>query len=117
MRSYLFQEGVGEGLYSELEGPEVGRLIQTLHLLRHERLMDWLTLGIGSIHCGAQSARGSAIAPLDEDGRRCRRGHRGQAIRTIGTDRIQELKENALDIGPILLRHLISVARRAATLV
>ena len=54
LRSYLFQEGVGESLNPELEGSEVGRLIQALHLLRHERLMDRLTLGIRSIHCGAQ---------------------------------------------------------------
>lgn len=62
MRSYLFQEGVGEGLYTEFERTEVGRLVQALHLLGHERLVNWLALGIGGIHCGAERKHSSARA-------------------------------------------------------
>ena len=100
---------------AELEGTEVGGLVQALHLLSHERLMDRLALGIGSIDCGAEGACSSAGARTR---RRERLGREKAAarIRTIGTDRIQELKENALDFGPVFLRHLVSVAR-AATLV
>ena len=65
---YLFQEGVGEGLYPELEGSEVGRLVQALHLLGHERLMNRLALGISGIHCGAQRTRDSVSSANTDEG-------------------------------------------------
>ena len=51
------------------------------------------------------------------EGRAAGRQGRRPRVRTVGTDRIQKLEEDALNIGPILLRHLVSVARRATTLV
>jgi hypothetical protein len=42
--AHLLQERVRESLNPKLEGPIVRRLVQALHLLRHERLVDELTL-------------------------------------------------------------------------
>ena len=50
-RTYLFQERICEGLYPELEWSEIRRLVEALHLLSHERLMDELALRVLSVHC------------------------------------------------------------------
>jgi hypothetical protein len=42
--THLFQKRVGERLDAELERPEVGRLVEPLHLFRHERLVNRLAL-------------------------------------------------------------------------
>ena len=68
MPGELIQECVGKRLDAELERHEVWRLVQALHLLGHERLMDRLALGIGRLHCGAQSTRISANGPTTEGG-------------------------------------------------
>ena len=52
--SYLFQEGIRKGLYPELEGTEVGRLVQALHLFGHECLVDWFALRVRRVHYGAK---------------------------------------------------------------
>ena len=46
----LFIEAVGERLYAKLERPELAALVQALHLLGHERLMDQFAFGISRIH-------------------------------------------------------------------
>ena len=67
--SHLFQEGVGERLDAELEGAEVGGLVQALHLLGHERLVDRLALGVRGVHCGARVTASSARAAGREEER------------------------------------------------
>lgn len=42
-------ESVGEGLDPELERSEVPRLVQSLHLFGHQRLMDVLPFAIGDV--------------------------------------------------------------------
>jgi len=48
--TYLLEEGVGEGLNPELKGPEIRRLVKSLHLFSHQGLMDRLAFGIRGVH-------------------------------------------------------------------
>jgi len=48
--THLLEEGVGEGLNPELEGPEIRRLVKSLHLFSHQGLMDRLAFGVRSVH-------------------------------------------------------------------
>lgn len=47
MRTNSLSEGVREGLDPELEGSEIPGLVETLHLLGHERLVNLLSLSVG----------------------------------------------------------------------
>ena len=49
MDANLFKKGVRERLDAELEWTEVRRLVEALHLLGHEGLVDGLTLRIRGI--------------------------------------------------------------------
>ena len=50
VQTHLFEETVREGLYTEFEGAEVGGLVQSLHLFRHQSLMNQFAFCIRRIH-------------------------------------------------------------------
>lgn len=53
----LLAECGSEGLDAELEGAEVGALVELLHLLGHERLVDRLALRVGSVDCEEEKSQ------------------------------------------------------------
>lgn len=58
LSTYLLQKRVCERLDSEFEWSEIGRLIQSLHFLSHQRLVDRFPLGIGRVHYADKEGEG-----------------------------------------------------------
>lgn len=96
---HLLQERVREGLYTELEGAEVRRFIQPLHLFCHERLVNRLPLRVCRFHCTKIDQYPNSNS------------YDSRLKRTVRADRVKELEEDALNFGTILLWDFVCMSR------
>lgn len=95
MRTNSLSEGVREGLDPELEGSEIPGLVETLHLLGHERLVNLLSLSVGKGDWVKQQSE-------DKSGHETKRRKNTERNRglTIRADGSQEGLEDLIQLSP-----------------